>query len=80
VSESARANPKLWAECVVGASLERDYLDLFATCGFTCIRVLRSFDYFAGSANTDTRRVAASLGAQSIEITMERPASSGRSQ
>jgi arsenite methyltransferase len=80
VSESARADPKLWAECVVGASLERDYLDLFASSGFTGVRVLRSFDYFAGSANTDTRRVAASLGAQSIEITMVKPASSGRSQ
>jgi SAM-dependent methyltransferase len=80
VSESARANPKLWAECVVEASLERDYLELFASCGFTGIRVLRSFDYFSGSASTDTKRVAASLGAQSIEITMTKPASSGRSQ
>jgi len=80
VSESARADPKLWAECVVGASLERDYLDLFGSCGFTGIRVLRRFDYFSGSANTDTKRVAASLGAQSIELTMVKPASSGRSQ
>jgi SAM-dependent methyltransferase len=80
VSESARANPKLWAECVVGASLESDYLELFASCGFTGIRVLRRFDYFSGSASTDTKRVAASLGAQSIEITMTKPASNGRSQ
>lgn len=80
VSESARADPKLWAECVVGAALERDYLELFGSCGFSDIRVLRRFDYFSGSANTDTRRVAASLGAQSIEITMTKPAASDRPQ
>jgi SAM-dependent methyltransferase len=70
VSDSARANPKLWAECVVGASPEQDYLGLFASAGFTDVRVLRSFDYFSGSTSPDTRRVAAVLGAKSIEIVM----------
>lgn len=72
VSETAKANPKLWAECVVGALIEQDYLGLFRTAGFANVTVLRSFDYFSGSASADTRKVAAALGAKSIEITMER--------
>lgn len=72
VSESARANPKLWAECVVGALVEGDYLDLFRAAGFADLRVTRHFDYFSGSASADTRRVAAALGAKAVEITMQR--------
>jgi arsenite methyltransferase len=74
VSESSRANPKLWAECVVGASIEDDYLEMFRSAGFEDVVVLRSFDYFAGSANDDTRRVADALGAKAIEIRMSKPA------
>ena len=72
VSESAKGNPKLWAECVVGASVEHNYLDLFRTAGFANVTVLRSLDYFSGSGSADTRKIAAALGAKAIEITMER--------
>lgn len=72
-SDKARGNPKLWAECVVGASIEDDYLDLMRSAGFAGVTVLRGFDYFAGSASPDTRRIAAGLGAKAIEITMRRP-------
>ena len=72
VRESAKANPKLWAECVVGASVEQDYLGLFRTAGFANVTVLRSFDYFSGSASADTRKIAAALGAKAVEIIMER--------
>jgi arsenite methyltransferase len=68
IGESSRANPKLWAECVVGASIEGDYLDMFRSAGFSEVTVLRSFDYFTGSSNADTRRVAGALGAKAIEI------------
>jgi len=71
VSESAKANPKLWAECVVGALTEEDYLDLFRAAGFSNVTVLRRFDYFSGSASADTRKIAAALGAKAIEITMQ---------
>jgi arsenite methyltransferase len=74
VSDTSRANPRLWAECVVGASIEEDYLGMFRAAGFTEIALLRSFDYFAASSNPDTRRVAAALGAKAIEIWMSRPA------
>lgn len=72
ISESSRANPKLWAECVVGASIQEDYLGLFQQAGFTDITVLRDFDYFSGSSNSDTRRIAGALGARAIEIRMSK--------
>jgi SAM-dependent methyltransferase len=68
VGESARSDPKLWAECVVGASLEEDYLALFRSVGIVSVNLLRRHDYFAGSASADTRRVAQSLGAKAIEL------------
>jgi ubiquinone/menaquinone biosynthesis C-methylase UbiE len=74
IGESARANPKLWAECVVGASIEDDYLDVFRSAGFEDVTVLRGYDYFSASSNADTRRVAAGLGARAIEIRMAKRA------
>lgn len=72
ISESSRADPKLWAECVVGASIQEDYLGLFRQAGFRDITVLRDFDYFSGSSNSDTRRIAGALGARAIEIRMSK--------
>jgi arsenite methyltransferase len=72
ISESSRANPKLWAECVVGASIEESYLDMFRSAGVQDVTVLRGFDYFAASSNADTRRVAGALGARAIEIRMSK--------
>jgi SAM-dependent methyltransferase len=68
VGENARRDPKLWAECVVGASLEEDYVELFRCVGFSSVVTLRGYDYFSGSASADTRRVAQSLGAKAIEL------------
>jgi ubiquinone/menaquinone biosynthesis C-methylase UbiE len=70
VGESARGDPKLWAECVVGASLENDYVELFRSVGFASAVTLHRYDYFAGSASADTRRVAHALGAMAIELTL----------
>lgn len=69
-----RGDPQLWAECVVGAAVDEDYLEFFRQAGFTDIEILREFDYFANSSSADTRRIAASLGARTIEFTMRRPA------
>jgi len=74
ISEQCRSNPQLWAECVVGASLETQYLEMFAKAGLTDIRVLRRFDYFAGSSSASTRKIAAGFNAASIEIAMRKPA------
>jgi arsenite methyltransferase len=71
--ESIVCNSTLWAECVVGASVEEDYLQMFRSAGFDEISILRGFDYFSGSSNADTRRIAGSLGARAIELRMLRP-------
>lgn len=71
--DRARGDPKLWAECVVGASIEDDYLDLFRAAGFAEVSVLRRFDYFSASSSADTRRIAGVLGAKAAELAMRRP-------
>jgi arsenite methyltransferase len=65
VSEKSRADPKLWAECVVGAVLEDDYVALLHAAGLA-VEVIGRLDYFDGSASADTRRVAHGLGAHTI--------------
>ncbi|HXF54435.1 MAG TPA: methyltransferase domain-containing protein [Hyphomicrobiaceae bacterium] len=73
VGEKARSNPQLWAECVVGAMTTDDCLDLVRRVGFTDVKVLRSFDYFAGSPSAATRSIASALGARAVEIAMRKP-------
>jgi SAM-dependent methyltransferase len=67
VSEQSRADPKLWAECVVGAVVEEDYVALLKAAGFD-IEIVGRQDYFSGSANADTRRAAKALGAHAITL------------
>lgn len=73
VPVGGRSDPKLWAECVVGASVDEDYLELFRETGFADVKALGEVDYFAKSPSADTRRLAAGLGARSIEAVMRRP-------
>jgi arsenite methyltransferase len=73
LSEECRSNPQLWAECVVGATLEEDYLDLFRSAGFAQVEVLGRFDYFSGSSSPETRSIAASFNAQSIVLRAVKP-------
>jgi arsenite methyltransferase len=65
VSEKSRADPKLWAECVVGAVVEDDYVAMLRTAGLN-VEVISRLDYFAGSVSPDTRRVAHGLGAHTV--------------
>ena len=67
VSEKARLDPKLWAECVVGAVLEDAYLDMLRSAGLE-VEIVARLDYFAGSASEDTRRAAHGFGAHTIII------------
>lgn len=67
VSEKSRADPKLWAECVVGAVVEDNYLALLRQAGLRA-EVLVRHDYFSGSVSADTRRAARSLGAHAITL------------
>jgi arsenite methyltransferase len=74
VTPDCRADPKLWAECVVGATVDEDYLALFRDAGFERIESLRDHDYFALSRSHETREVAARFGARAIELSLLRGA------
>jgi arsenite methyltransferase len=74
VTWDCKADPSLWAECVVGATVDEEYLALFREAGFEDVRVLRDFDYFALSPSAETREVAERFGARAVEIAMTRPA------
>lgn len=72
-SDACRREPELWAECIVGATREDDYLDLFRDLGFRDVEVLHRLDYFARSPSPETRELASSLGAESIVFRAVRP-------
>ncbi len=74
VDADCRTDPRLWAECVVGATVEEDYVELFRDAGFEDVSILRSHDYFALSASADTREIAGRFGARAVEIGMRRAA------
>jgi ubiquinone/menaquinone biosynthesis C-methylase UbiE len=65
VSEKSRSDPKLWAECVVGAVVEDEYVAQLRAAGLA-VEVIRRFDYFAGSVSESTRRAAHGLGAHAV--------------
>jgi len=67
-SDACRAQPELWAECIVGATTEDDYVAKLQAAGLDDIRVLSRFDYFAHSASAETRKVAAGFGAHTIVL------------
>jgi SAM-dependent methyltransferase len=73
-SDACRAEPQLWAECIVGATSEADYLELFTLAGFRDVAVLSRQDYFAGSASAETRKVASSFGAHAFVLRAAKPA------
>jgi arsenite methyltransferase len=74
VASDCRGDPALWAECVIGATIDEDYLAMFREAGFVDITVLRDFDYFTHSPSDETKSVASRFGARTIEITMRRGA------
>lgn len=73
VSAACRQNPKLWAECIVGAMEKKDYLQLFRDVGFNDVAEVRRLDYFTASVSQETRDVAASLGAHAIVMKAAKP-------
>lgn len=67
-SDECRSKPELWAECIVGAIREPEYVGLFEEAGIGNVEVLSRHDYFAGSTSEETREVAASFGAGSVVL------------
>jgi len=67
-SEACRSKPELWAECIVGATREDEYMDSFRQAGIEDLEVVSRLDYFARSPSEETRKVAASFGAAAIVL------------
>lgn len=72
VTVDCESDPRLWVECVVGATVDDELQAMFRDAGFTNVRIVREFDYFAHSPSEQTRDVAAGFGARSMELVMER--------
>ncbi|MFW3614220.1 MerC family mercury resistance protein [Billgrantia antri] len=74
VSVDCHEDPRLWVECVVGATVKEELVALFEEAGFEEVRVVGSHDYFALSPSAQTREIAAGFGAHSVELAMRRGA------
>jgi SAM-dependent methyltransferase len=72
-SAACRAHPELWAECIVGATTAESYLAGFESAGLFDVQVLSRSDYFSGSHNPETRRVAGSFGAHTAVFRARKP-------
>lgn len=72
IGDACRDDPQMWAECVVGAVLEDDYLEMLRVAGFERPRVLGRLDYFSASASAETREIARSFGALSLVLCADR--------
>ena len=72
-SDACRSKPELWAECIVGATLDGDFLEMFRSAGLADVEVLRKLDYFSASPSAETRKVAASFGATTIVMRARKP-------
>jgi arsenite methyltransferase len=67
-SESCRAHPELWAECIVGATTAESYAAWLEQAGLCDVELLGRNDYFSGSGSAETRRIADSFGAHAIAL------------
>lgn len=74
ITGKARRDPKLWAECIVGAVEEEAYFALLREIGFKNVEHVASFDYFAHANGEDTRLMASYFGAHAITYRARRPA------
>jgi len=69
----SKSNPRLWAECIVGAMHREELIESFSAAGFTELRVHRDNDYFSRSPADSTRGTAAYFGALSITFSGQKP-------
>jgi arsenite methyltransferase len=73
LSGDCLGNPKLWAECIVGATTEDDYLAFVGAAGLECVVTLGHLDYFSASTSAETRSIARSFNAGSIVVRAVKP-------
>jgi SAM-dependent methyltransferase len=74
VAARYRQDPKMWAECVVGAVEEDRYIEMLQAAGFHGVERIRSLDYFDLSSNETTREVARLFNAHSVSLRAGKPA------
>lgn len=67
-SDQCRSQPQLWAECIVGATTQGDYVAELTRAGLGEVEVLSTLDYFALSESAETRKVAGGFGAHTIVL------------
>jgi SAM-dependent methyltransferase/TusA-related sulfurtransferase len=67
------SNPRVWAECIVGATREDEYLALLAAAGFQHTEALGRLDYFSASSSPETRAIARSFDACAIVVRAVKP-------
>jgi SAM-dependent methyltransferase len=65
--------PQLWADCIGGASVEQDYLQLIRASGFRDVKVINRLDYFAESSSDNTKRLTKTFDAESIVVRATKP-------
>ncbi len=73
IPAESRNNPQLWAECIVGADVQRDYLRRIKGVGFQGTEVVKHIDYFAKSPNQNTKEVAEYYRAESVLVKATKP-------
>lgn len=64
--------PQLWADCIGGAAVESDYLEMIRKAGFRDVKVVDRIDYFAKSPET-IRRLTETFDAESVVISANKP-------
>jgi arsenite methyltransferase len=76
LSGDCLSNPRLWVECIVGATPEDEYIALIEGAGFMAAQVLGRLDYFCASTSVETRSIARSFNAGSIVVRAIKPPAS----
>lgn len=75
ISAECASDPKLWAECVVGATLEDELTAMLERAGFVHVETLGHLDYFSASSSAATRSIAGSFRARSVVLRAAKPPS-----
>lgn len=73
IADKYRRDPRMWAECVVGAVPDEKYVAMLEAAGLADVEVLHSLDYFALSRSAETRTVAGLFGARSVVLRARKP-------
>jgi ubiquinone/menaquinone biosynthesis C-methylase UbiE len=72
VSAVCGVNPQLWADCIGGAAVERQYLETIKDSGFRDVQILKRLDYFAKSSSEYTRNITKTFDAESVVVTAQK--------